>query len=142
MIDGEVAPFELSQDGKLRERLDFSQWVLEHMHRMTDVQAVPDLKAYEHMLNSLIFRLSPWWPKGKDKEGKDFKDRFEEVRKKTHRDPKNPQNRERLEDKELLLAELLDVTGIAFTRRKKAKISGELKRLWEEFPPFLPNKEE
>jgi hypothetical protein len=141
MIDGESS-FEFAQDGKLRERLDFSQWVLDHMHRMTDVQAEPDLKAYEHMLNSLIFRLSPWWPKDKNEDGKTFEDRFEVARKKTHKDPRNPINRERLEDKELLLAELLDVTGIAFTRRKKARISGGLKRLWEEFPPFPPNKEE
>jgi len=122
-------------DGKLRERLDFAQWVLDHMEKMSDVQAQGDMKSYESMLTSLIFRLSPWW-------SPDFAEDFKKVRAKVHKNPQNRLNRVRIEGKELLLAKLLDETGIAFTRRKKAKITGGLKRLWEEFPPYLPNTEE
>lgn len=126
--------------GKIREKMDFSHWVLDHMEKMSDVQALADIRAYENMLNTLIFRLSPWWPKEKDEEGRDFKDRLEAARKKFNKKPDHPSNRERLEEKELLLAELLDEAGIAFTRRKKARISGGLQGLWDLFPPFLPAK--
>jgi len=122
-------------DGKLREHLDFARWVLDHMEKMSDVQAQGDMKSYESMLTSLIFRLSPWW-------SPDFAEDFKKVRAKVHKNPQNKLNRVRIEGKELLLAKLLDETGIAFTRRKKAKITGGLKRLWEEFPPYLPNTEE
>ena len=135
MMKGEGSAGDFAHDNKLRERLDFAQWVLDHMEKMSDVQAQGDMKSYERMLTTLIFRLSPWWPKGFDEE-------FKEVRAKIHKSPQNKLNFERIEGKELLLAKLLDETGIAFTRRKKAKISGGLKRLWEEFPPYLPNKEE
>jgi len=134
MIDAD-GPDIQTIDGKIRERLDFAQWVLDHLEAMTDVQAGPNAKAYEGMLNTLIFRLAPYWPDG-------FKADLDKARLKTHSNPTNKLNKDRLEEKELLLAQLLDETGIAFTRRKKAKISGGLKSLWEEFPPFLPDSEE
>lgn len=135
MMDAESDSDSFAYDGKLRERMDIAHWVLDHMKRMSEVQAIPDLKAYEHMLNSLLFMLSPWWPNG-------FEDELTTARKKTNNNPTHHLNRERLEDKVKLLGKLLDETGIAFTRRKKAKISGEVKRLWEEFPPFPQSNEE
>ena len=137
--------FEEVQDGKLRERLDFSLWILNHMDRMTDVQAEGNVQKYENMLTTLIIRLTPWWPTEKNGDDTTFKDRFEKARKMNHNDPRNKIHKQRRELKEQLLAELLDATGIAFTRRKKAKISGGAKRLWEEFPPFKnlqPNNEQ
>ena len=134
-MNDEGSASEFTHDGKLRERLDFSQLVLYHMEKMSDAQSEGDMRSYESMLTSLIFMLSPWWHDG-------FKEDFKKVRAKFHKTPTNKLNKERLEGKQLLLAKLLDETGIAFTRRRKAKISGGLKSLWEAFPPFLPNKEE
>jgi len=135
MMKDEGSAGDFVHDGKLRERLDFAQWVLDHMEKMSDVQSEGDMKSYERMLTSLIFRLSPWW-------SPDFAEDFKKIRAKVHKNPQNKLNMDRIEGKELLLAKLLDETGIAFTRRRKAKISGGLKSLWDEFPPYLLNNEE
>jgi len=119
---------------RIRERLDYEQWVFEHLLEMTRVQSTGDPETYENMLNTLILTLRPYWPD-------DFEGRWKVVRGKWHPDRANPINRERVEDKEMLKAELIDKMEIGFTRKKKMIMKGGLEPLFRIFPPFPPNKE-
>jgi hypothetical protein len=118
---------------KIREKIDFEQWVFEQKLEMTRVQSMGDLRTYENMLNSLVNSFHPWWPD-------DFEAKWEEARKMTHPDPVNEINRKRLEAKEILMATLIDDIGIGFTKKKKMKISQGVPYLWKAFPPFPENK--
>lgn len=117
---------------KIREKVDYEQWVFEHLMEMTIVQAKGELKIYENMLNTMIISLSPYWPH-------DFKEKWDAIRLKSHPDPMNPLNKARLEDKEFLKAELIDRIEIGFTKKKRMKLSKGVLKLWEMFPPFPPS---
>lgn len=130
MTETGVPPAEMQY--RIRERVDYEQWVFEHLMEMTRVQSEGELRKYENMLNTLILSLSPYWPEG-------FKEEWEEARSKTHPDPGNPINQQRLEQKELLKAKLIDQIDIGFTKKKKMRLKGGLLKLWEMFPPFPPN---
>jgi hypothetical protein len=119
---------------KIREKLDIEQWALEHMMKMSDVQALGELTTYESMMNSFILSLSPYWPDG-------FKEKWDKVRMIAmgpEFSPDDSKHKERLMEKELLKAELIEQIGIGFTKKKKAYLRGGLKRLWEIYPPSTP----
>jgi len=118
---------------KVRERLDIEQWFFEQLLEMTKVQSVGDLRIYENMINTLILRLSAHWPEG-------FEKKWNGVRTMFSLDPMNQVNRERLEQKEVLLAELMDKIGIGFTRTKKIEMKKGMEPLWKLFPPNPPNE--
>lgn len=119
---------------RIRERLDYEQWVFEHLLEMTRVQSIVDPETYENMLNTLILTLHPYWPDG-------FEERWQKARAKWHPDKSNPINRERVEDKEILKAELIDKMEIGFTRKRHLNISGGMEPLFKLFPPFPQSKE-
>lgn len=119
---------------KIREKVDYEQWIFEHLMEMTRVQSGGERKKYENMLNTLILSLSPYWPDG-------FKEKWEEIRKMHHPDPWNKINDERIEAKELLKAELIDKIGVGFTKKRKMQMKGGLLKLWEMYPPFPPSSE-
>ena len=122
---------------KIRERVDIEQWALEHLMKMSDVQAMGEWGTYEGMLNTFILSLSPYWPEG-------FEGKWDTVRavgSEPKYRPDDKIHKERLMKKELLKAELIDAIGIGFTKKRKAKIKGGLKRLWEIYPPIPANKE-
>lgn len=122
---------------KIRERMDIEQWALEHLMKMSDVQVIGEWGIYEGMMNTFILSLSPYWPDG-------FKEKWDKVRMlgtEPKYSPGDPIHKERLTEKELLKAELIDAIGIGFTKKKKAKIGGGLKRLWEMYPPIPPSNE-
>ena len=131
--EGEAPP---SEQGtyRIRERLDYEQWVFEHLLEMTRVQSVADPVTYENMLNTLILTLHPYWPDG-------FEARWKEARAKYHPDKNNPLNLERVEDKEMLKAELIDKMEIGFTKKKKMHMKGGLLPLWKMYSPFPKNNE-
>jgi hypothetical protein len=135
MDDGlELSPQVIDQ---IRERMDIEQWALEHLMKMSDVQSVGAFGIYEGMMNSFILSLSPYWPEG-------FKERWDEIRQ-MGTDPKYSPgdliHKERLTGKEMLKAELVDAIGIGFTKKKKARLGGGVKRLWELYPPIPPSNE-
>lgn len=119
---------------KIREKIDFEQWVFEQKLEMTRVQSMGDLRTYENMLNSLVNSFHPWWPDG-------FEAKWDEARKMVHPEPTNELNRKRLEAKEILMATLIDDIGIGFTKKKKMKISQGVYKLWDMFPPNPPDKQ-
>lgn len=122
---------------KIRERLDIEQWALEHMTKMSEVQAYGEWTIYEGMMNSFILSLSPYWPDG-------FEKKWDEIREigmgPEHDAPDDPLHKQRLMKKELLKAELIDAIGIGFTKKRRAKV-GDLARLWELYPPIPLNNE-
>lgn len=134
MIDG--LPIGEPPEGqyKIREKIDAEQWVYEHRLLMTRVQAENELGIYENMMNSLVNSFRPYWPEG-------FKERWEAARQKSHADAGNPLNKERLEEKECLLAELIDSMDIGFSKKRKMKISRGLEPLWKLYPPYPPSKD-
>jgi len=124
----------------LREKIDFESWFFEQMLEMTRVQATPDLKTYENMLNTLIMRLSAWWPEGFETDWKKIR---EMDPKKMPPDGRPPDeiNKERLELKELALSKLINEMGIGFTKKKKLHITEGVKPLWDLYPPYPPSSE-
>lgn len=120
---------------RVREKIDYEQWVFQHRLEMTKVQAKGNLSLYENMLNTLINSFSPHWPDG-------FKEKWELARKIWHPEAKNPINTRRIEQKELLMAELMDQMGIGFTKKQKITIKGGVLELWKMFPPWPPKKNE
>ena len=110
-------PEELKEGSyRIREKIDFEQWVFEQKLEMTRVQSQGYAETYENMLNSLVNSFHPWWPE-------EFEAKWDEARKMVHPDRMNELNRKRLEAKEVLLATLIDDMGIGFTKKKKMKIT-------------------
>jgi len=127
-------PEELKEGSyRIREKIDYEQWVFEQKLEMTRVQSMGDLQTYENMLNSIVNGFHPWWPDG-------FETKWEDTRKMSHPDRQNEINRKRLEAKEILMATLIDDMGIGFTKKKKMKFSQGVPYLWKAFPPFPENK--
>ena len=128
-------PEELKEGSyRIREKIDFEQWVFEQKLEMTRVQSQGYAETYENMLNSLVNSFHPWWPE-------EFEAKWDEARKMVHPDRMNELNRKRLEAKEVLLATLIDDMGIGFTKKKKMKITQGVYKLWDMFPPYPPEKQ-
>ncbi len=127
----------------LREKIDFESWFFEQMLEMTRVQSIPDLKTYENMLNTLIMRLSAWWPEGFEAEWKKIRELDPTKMTQDERQSRPPDeiNKERLELKELALSRLINEMGIGFTKKKKMHITEGVKPLWDLYPPFPPSSE-
>ena len=123
-------PVEQKIEQKVRQQLDFEQLIFLHLDRMSAVQAERDMAQYEGMLNSMVYRLHPYWPDT-------FKVEWDALKSKVNKeDPTDPINYERLVEKEILLSRLMENMGILFTKKKKLVFKGDTEKLWKLFPPL------
>jgi hypothetical protein len=132
MLDVPVEPTEGSY--RIREKIDYETLIFIRKEEMIFAQSRGELEKYENMLNSTVNDFHPLWPD-------DFEAKWKKLREMRHPDPGNALNKQRIEEKETLLADLIDGLGLGFTKKKKMKITQGVYKLWEMFPPYPREKQ-
>jgi len=119
---------------RVREKVDFEQYLFEFMLNQADVLADGNMDVYETMQNALLAKLSPYMSKAQTKELNDIRKMITTI---GDQSPEAQRiNKERMEKKDELTSKILHELGTQLTPRKQARISKGMPLIWKAYPPL------